>query len=94
MLTNSPRVSKAGDAYDLAGDFGADFSKLLVTGKNPFKRGVSFPSMQSVNSSLGGAPKNVACDAFGRTGVTAFLGGKLLGTPPEWTDDAKPKSKN
>ncbi|MBA7477440.1 hypothetical protein ES707_12851 [subsurface metagenome] len=93
MLTSSPRVSESGDAYDLAGEFGADFSKLLVTGDNPFDKSVSLPSMQRVKSSLGGAPKNAACDAFGRTGVGSFLGGKLLGTPPEWTDDATPEAK-
>jgi hypothetical protein len=93
MITSSPRVSEAGDAYDLAGEFGADFSKLLVTGDDPFDKSVSLPSAQRVKSSLGGAPKNVACDSFGRTGVTSFLAGKLLGTPPEWTDDAAPEGK-
>jgi hypothetical protein len=90
MLTSTPRVSESGDAYDLASEFGADFSKLLITGDNPFDKKVSLPSMQRVQSSLGGKPKFAACDAFGRTGVPAFLGGKVLGTPPEWVDEAKP----
>ena len=93
MLTSSPRMSESGDAYDLAGEFGADFSKLLITGNNPFDKSLSLPTMQRVKSSLGGEPKNAACDAFGRTGVTAFLGGMVLGTPPEWTDDATPETK-
>lgn len=90
MLTSTARVSESGDAYDLASEFGADFSKLLVTGDNPFDKGISLPSTQRVQSSLGGKPKYATCDAFGRTGVPAFLGGKVLGSPPEWLDDAAP----
>ena len=90
MLTSTPRVSESGDAYDLASEFGADFSKLLITGENPFDKKLSMPSAQRVQSSLGGKPKYAACDAFGRTGVPAFLSGKMLGAPPEWVDDAKP----
>lgn len=90
MLTSTPRVSESGDAYDLASEFGADFSKLLITGENPFDNKISMPSMQRMQSSIGGKPKYAACDTFGRSGVPAFLGGKLLGTPPEWVDDAAP----
>jgi hypothetical protein len=90
MLTSTPRVSASGDAYDLAGEFGADFSKLLITGENPFDKKLSMPSMQRVQSSFGGKPKYAACDAFGRTGVPALLSGKVLGSPPEWVDDAMP----
>jgi hypothetical protein len=89
MLTSTPRVAASGDAYDLAGEFGADFSKLLITGENPFDKKLSAPSMQRVNSAFGGKPKYAACDAFGRTGVSAFIGGKM-GAPPEWNDDAMP----
>jgi hypothetical protein len=89
MLTSTPRVAASGDAYDLAGEFGADFSKLLITGENPFDKKLSTPSMQRVNSAFGGKPKYAACDAFGRTGVSAFIGGKM-GAPPEWNDDAMP----
>lgn len=89
MLTSTPRVAASGDAYDLAGEFGADFSKLLITGENPFDKKLSVPSMQRVNSAFGGKPKYSACDAFGRTGVSAFIGGKM-GAPPEWNDDAMP----
>ena len=90
MLTSTPRVSASGDPYDLAGEFGADFSKLLVTGDNPFTKQLSMPTMQRVQSTLGGKPKYAACDAFGRSGIPAFLGGKVLGAPPEWVDDAAP----
>lgn len=89
MLTSTPRVAASGDAYDLAGEFGTDFSKLLNTGENPFNRQLSVPTMQRVNSALGGKPKYVACDAFGRSGLPGFIGGRM-GAPPEWNDDATP----
>lgn len=86
-VTSRPKVSVASDAYDLGTLFGEDFSKLLTTGQSPFGGSLSVPSMQQVNSSLGGAPKNAACDAFGRSpGVAGFVGGSLLGMPPEWSD--------
>lgn len=89
FITSTPRVAASGDAYDLASEFGADFSKLLVTAESPFKKALSFPSMQRMQSSLGGKPKYAACDAFGRSGLPALVGGKM-GAPPEWNDDAKP----
>jgi hypothetical protein len=88
-LTSAPRVAASGDAYDLADEFGADFSKLLITGDNPFDKKLSIPSAQRVKSAFGGQPKYAACDAFGRTGIPAFIG-RRLGAPPEWNDDAKP----
>jgi Protein of unknown function (DUF3313) len=85
-VTSRPRVSSAGDAYDLAASFGADFSKLLVTGASPFKTLPSLPSMRRVGSLLGGAPKESVCEAFGRSpGVAGFVG-SAMGLPPEWTD--------
>lgn len=84
-FTSQPRVSQAGDAYDLASSFGDDFSKLLLTGASPFQTLPSLPSMHRVGSMFGGAPKQSACDGFGRSGVADMLGGKL-GMPPEWTD--------
>lgn len=89
MLTSNARVAASGDAYDLAGEFGADFSKLLNTGENPFDHHLTLLTSQHMQSSLGGAPKYAACDAFGRIGVPSLFGGKL-GQPPEWTDDATP----
>jgi Protein of unknown function (DUF3313) len=85
-VTSRPRVSSAGDAYDLATSFGADFSKLLVTGASPFKTLPSLPSMRRVGSLLGGAPKESACEAFGRGPGVAGLVGSMIGLPPEWTD--------
>lgn len=84
---NETRISPVGDAYELAVDFGDDFSELLVTGEDPFKfKWPSLPYMHRVKSKFGAAPKEAACDAFGRTGVTDMVGGKF-GFPPEWTDD-------
>jgi hypothetical protein len=81
-LTTKPRVSSAGDAYVLASSFGNDFSALLVTGSDPFKALPSMPSMQRVQSMLGGAPKQKACEAFGRgAGLTGLVGG-AIGLPP------------
>ena len=85
-FTSKPKVSTAGDAYDLAKSFADDFSKLLVTGSSPFRTMPSLPSMHKVGSMLGGAPKEAACDAFGRgPGVTGLVA-DTIGLPPEWTD--------
>lgn len=94
MLT-SPKVSNVGDAYDLAKSFGEDFGKVLVEGEDPrAKKGidVDLPSWQKVKSTMGGAPKYVACESYGRSpGVKAVVGGKL-GLPPEWTDRGMAKA--
>jgi hypothetical protein len=88
-----PRASKAGDAYEFASAFGDDFSKLLVTGASPFKTLPSLPTMDGINSALGGAPKESACEAFGRgPGVSGLMGG-ALGLPPELTDKGAPESR-
>ncbi|MFA5901827.1 MAG: DUF3313 domain-containing protein [Hyphomicrobium sp.] len=80
------RVSPIGDAYEFASAFAADFSELLVTGSDPFTlRLTSIPSMETVVSLFGGAPKEAACDAYGRLGVANMLAG-TMGLPPEWTD--------
>ncbi|WP_371348242.1 DUF3313 domain-containing protein [Ancylobacter sp. IITR112] len=89
---SSPRASKASDAYELADAFGQDFGYLLVKGESPFgQKGVELPSAQRVNSSMGLAPKNAACESYGRyPGLAGAVGGHL-GLPPEWTDKgAKP----
>ena len=85
---STPRVSKASDAYDLAGSFGEDFAKLLVKGESPFEsNGIDIPSWQKVHSNMGLAPKHAACEAYGRApGLVGLVGGKL-GLPPEWTDN-------
>lgn len=84
---SSPRASKASDAYELADAFGEDFGYLLVKGESPFgQKGVELPSAQRVNSSMGLAPKNAACESYGRyPGLAGAVGGHL-GLPPEWTD--------
>ena len=88
-----PRASRAGDAYEFASSFGGDFSKLLVTGASPFKTLPSLPTMDGINSALGGAPKESACEAFGRgPGVPGLMGG-ALGLPPELTDKGPQDSR-
>ena len=80
------RVSRVGDAYELASSFGDDFRGLLVTGVSPFRPKLpSLPSTQRVASLFGGAPKESACEAFGRVGVSDMLAAQI-GFPPEWTD--------
>jgi hypothetical protein len=56
-MTSKPKVSTAGDAYDLAKTFADDFSKLLVTAASPFNTMPSLPSIQRVNAMLGRAPR-------------------------------------
>jgi len=88
VFFSSPRASKAGDAYELAGDFGDDFGHLLVEGETPFKfGGIKLPSLQKVSSNLGLAPKYPACEAYGRAPGIAGVAGGQLGMPPEWTDN-------
>jgi hypothetical protein len=85
-MVGGGRVAAEGDAYGLASDFGADFSKLLVTGSSPFGKLPSMPSFHGVRTSLGGAPSSQACEAFGRSpGLVGFMGGQV-GLPPSWTD--------
>ena len=89
-FTSSPMVSTAGDAYDLASSFAGDFSQLLVTGVSPFGKAPSLPSLDKIESSLGGKPKYDACEAFGRgPGLVGMVAGGL-GLPPEWSDKGAP----
>lgn len=91
-ITSSPKVSKVGDAYDMAKEYGADFSALIVTGASPFNTMPSLPSMSAVEASFGGAPKYAACNAFGRDPGLARIFGGGIGLPPEWTDDGASKA--
>ncbi|KQV41189.1 DUF3313 domain-containing protein [Rhizobium sp. Root1204] len=85
-LASSPKVSEVGDAYDLASAFGADFSGLLVMGETPFGKLGKLPSLKKLGTSLGGRPKFVACESFGRNpGLTGIVAGGI-GLPPEWSD--------
>jgi hypothetical protein len=86
-FTSAPKVSKAGDAYDLAIAFGGDFSRLLVTGASPFGQMPSAPSLQKIGSSLGGKPKYAACEAFGRNPGVGGMIAERIGLPPEWSDN-------
>ena len=88
VFFSTPRVSKAGDAYELAEAFGEDFSKLLNKGQSPFEGfSIDIPTLEKVGSNMGLAPKYAACEAYGRSpGIAGFVGGQL-GLPPEWTDD-------
>lgn len=86
MITTRARVSQVGDAYSLSSAFAADFSRMLVKGRDPFKGMPAMPSMQKINASLGGKPKYDACKAFGKApGITGAVAGQL-GLPPGWTD--------
>src|SRR5262249_16459560 len=92
-FTSPAKVSTAGDAYDLGATFGADFSRLLVTGSTPFGTLPEPPSLEQIASSLGGKPKYPACEAFGRSpGVVGMIAGRV-GLPPEWSDDGAAPTK-
>lgn len=92
-LTTDARVSQVGDAYSLASSFGSDFSKMLVTGKTPFKGLPKLPSSQKLKSNLGGKPKHQACERFGRAPGLKEFAGSQLGMPPSWTDKAAEEQK-
>ncbi|WP_315767269.1 MULTISPECIES: DUF3313 domain-containing protein [unclassified Bradyrhizobium] len=89
-FTNSPTLSTAGDAYELAVAFGDDFGQMLVTGTTPFGKLPQLPSLDKIGSSLGGKPKYAACDAFGRDPGVIGLVANRLGAPPEWADKGAP----
>ena len=86
-FTNQARFSAAGDAYDLAGEFGQDFGSYLATGKDPFKGELQLPTDDRIRiTTLGEAPLDPDCEAFGRApGVDGIIG-DMFGLPPEWTD--------
>ncbi|ARO24577.1 DUF3313 domain-containing protein [Rhizobium sp. S9] len=89
-LQNNPRVSEVGDAYALAGKFSSEFSRMLIAGREPKGLDLRVPSRQRMKSWLGGKPKYVACDAFGREpGLVGMVAAKY-GAPPQWTEK-KPK---
>jgi hypothetical protein len=86
VITSKPKVSAAGDAYDLAKAFADDFSKLVVTTASPFNTMPSLPSINRINAMFGVAPRETACEVFGRGPGVAGLIGDGIGLPPEWTD--------
>jgi hypothetical protein len=89
-ITSKPKVSTAADAYDMAKSFANDFSVLLVTASSPFNRLPPLPSIHSINSMLGGAPKEAACERFGRAPGLVGIVADAIGLPPEWTDKGAP----
>lgn len=89
-FTSPPRVSTDADAYDLAGAFGDDFGKFLVTAESPFGKVSEPPSIDRLKASLGGAPKEAVCEAFGRAPGLPGLIGERIGLPPDWTDQGTP----
>jgi hypothetical protein len=91
MLTTKARISENGDAYELAKEFAADWSRMLVAGVDPIKEAMPFmTSTQAVSEFFGGKPKHRACEQFGRNpGVADTLGG-AIGLPPAWTDAGVP----
>ncbi|WP_425352040.1 DUF3313 domain-containing protein [Neorhizobium tomejilense] len=90
-IQDKPRVSEVGDAYGLASRFASDFSRVLISGKEPKGLNIALPSGQRMRSWLGGKPKYPACDAFGRApGLVGAVAAKY-GAPPDWTDK-KPKA--
>ena len=86
-FTNQARFSAAGDAYDLAGEFGQDFGSYLATGKDPFKGELQLPTYDRIRiTTLGEAPLDPDCEAFGRAPGFDGILGDMIGLPPEWTD--------
>lgn len=91
VFTSKPRVSAAGDAYDLASEFSRDFSRQLRIQKfeiSPAAVLDFIPSSADVAYAIDGTPKAEACAAYGNgPGIVGQVAGGF-GAPPEWTDDA------
>lgn len=91
-VLSSATVSDVGDAYELASNFGGDFSEVLTTGETPFG------GMPKIDLPKFGGKKDADCDAYGRgSGFMGLVGGNF-GMPPGWTDKgaqkgAKPDGK-
>jgi hypothetical protein len=86
FIQDAPRYSEVGDAYGLAVKFAQDFSRTIITGKEPKMLDISLPSRQRVQSWLGGNPKYEACETFGRAPGLVGKVAANYGLPPEWTD--------
>ncbi len=85
-ITNKARISKVGDAYDLAAAFGSEFSRMIIAGKEPGGLNIRLPSFYEIRTGLGGKPGSPLCENFGRSpGVIGALGASF-GAPPSWTD--------
>lgn len=86
-FSSQPRFSRISDAYDLAGDFGQDFGFYLATGEDPFKAPVTLPNWNRIRvTTLGEAPLDPDCEAFGRApGIDGILT-DYIGLPPDYSD--------
>ncbi|MFS8048958.1 DUF3313 domain-containing protein [Rhizobium sp. BR 314] len=85
-ITNKARISKVGDAYDLAAAFGSEFSRMIIAGKEPGGLNIRLPSFYEIRTGIGGKPGSPLCESFGRSpGVIGALGASF-GAPPSWTD--------
>ncbi|NEU11627.1 DUF3313 domain-containing protein [Methylobacterium sp. BTF04] len=86
-FTSQPRFSPISDAYDLAGEFGQDWGGYLATGIDPFKAPLAIPNYDRIRvTTLGEAPLDPDCEAFGRApGIDGILS-DYIGLPPESTD--------
>ncbi len=86
-FTSQPRYSRISDAYDLAGDFGQDFGFYLATGEDPFKAALTLPNWDRIRvTTLGEAPLDPDCEAYGRApGVDGILT-DYIGLPPDYSD--------
>ncbi|MCJ2113226.1 DUF3313 domain-containing protein [Methylobacterium sp. E-025] len=86
-FTSQPRYSHISDAYDLAGDFGQDFGFYLATGEDPFKAPLTLPNWNRIRvTTLGEAPLDPDCEAFGRApGLDGILT-DYIGLPPDYSD--------
>lgn len=85
-IQDNPRYSEIGDAYGLAAKFGNAFAELLVSGKVARRLDLSIPKGHEIRSWLGGKPKYIACDTFGRApGIPGAIVTKF-GAPPQWTE--------
>ena len=92
-LTSGARVSSSGDAYEMASAFAGDFSKLVVTGEDPFKAGPSLPDGHKLLVQAGLNSGDLGCAGYGKhPGVVGLIGGGL-GLPPEWTDSGRSEPK-
>lgn len=91
VFTSNPRVSAAGDAYDLSVEFGRDFSRLLRIQKFEISTAavIDFiPSKADIAYAIDGTPKADACAAYGNgPGIVGQVAAGF-GAPPEWTDNA------
>ncbi len=89
-FSNEARVSKVGDAYDLAASFGTEFSRMVIAGKEPGTLNIHLPSIYEIRTGLGGRPGSPLCENYGRSPGLLGAVGASFGAPPSWTDKGSP----